>query len=165
MRKILLIAGGLGLLGYGVYRYFKRQAEILSQFSWKIVSFKIKKFSLTEMSLDVVFMFTSQADIEATINKMYFDLFLEDVNVGFVKEEKSFIIPAKGSTTIPLIVSINPQYVLKNLINVSLGVAKKKDVKFKMSGYVNIKSGFISTTIPVEYETTIKEYLGLIPTK
>jgi LEA14-like dessication related protein len=165
MKKALLILGGLGLLGFGVYKYFKTQASLLKDFTWKIVGFKIRKITLSELSLDVTFLFTSKADIEATISKLYLDLFLEDTNVGFLTEEKSFLIPAHGSANIPLFISINPQYVLKNLINVSLGIAKSKDISFRLKGYANIKSGFISTTLPIDYKTTIKEYLGVIPTK
>jgi len=165
MKKALLILGGLGLLGFGVYKYFKTQASLLKDFTWKIVGFKIRKITLSELSLDVTFLFTSKADIEATISKLYLDLFLEDTNVGFLTEEKSFLIPANGSANIPLFISINPQYVLKNLINVSLGIAKSKDISFRLKGYANIKSGFISTTLPIDYKTTIKEYLGVIPTK
>lgn len=165
MKKALLILGGLGLLGFGVYKYFKTQASLLKDFTWKIVGFKIRKITLSELSLDVTFLFTSKADIEATISKLYLDLFLEDTNVGFLTEDKAFLIPAHGSANIPLFISINPQYVLKNLINVSLGIAKSKDISFRLKGYANIKSGFISTTLPIDYKTTIKEYLGVIPNK
>lgn len=165
MKKAILIFGGISLLGFGLYRYFKKQAEILKDFTWKVTGFKLIKLTLNELSIDVSILFSSKADIEAKINKLYLDIYVQDKNVGFVEEVKSFIIPANGSTNIPLHISINPQSVFKNLFDVSLGVAKSKDLKFKLDGYANIKSGFISTTIPVVYETTIKEYLkGIVPT-
>ena len=165
MKKALLIFGGISLFGYGLYRYFKKQADLLSKFEWKVSGFKIIKLSVSELSIDVSILFKSVADIEAKINKLYLDIFVEDKNVGFVSQDTPFIIPARGSSTIPLHISINPQSIFKNLFNVSLGVAKSKDVKFKLDGYANIKSSFISTTLPVKYETTIKDYLkGLTPT-
>lgn len=165
MKKALLIFGGLSLLGYGLYRYFKIQTNLLLDYQWKIAGFKVVRFSLTDISIDLSILFTSKADIEAKINKIYLDLFVEGKNVGFVSEVKSFIIPAKGSTTIPLFISINPQSIFKNLFDVSLGIAKSKDLRFKLDGYANVKSGFISTTLPIKYETTIKQYMsGLVPT-
>ena len=165
MKKALLIFGGLSLLGYGLYRYFKIQTNLLLDYKWKIAGFKVVRFSLTDISIDLSILFTSKADIEAKINKIYLDLFVEGKNVGFVSEVKSFIIPAKGSTTIPLFISINPQSIFKNLFDVSLGIAKSKDLRFKLDGYANVKSGFISTTLPIKYETTIKQYMsGLVPT-
>jgi LEA14-like dessication related protein len=165
MKKALLIFGGISLLGFGLYRYFKKQADILKDFTWKVSGFKLIKLTLNELSIDVSILFSSKADIEAKINKLYLDIYVEGKNVGFVQEVKSFIIPANGSTNIPLHISINPQSVFKNIFDVSLGVAKSKDLRLKLDGYANIRSGFISTTIPVVYETTIKEYLkGLVPT-
>ena len=165
MKKALLIFGGISLLGFGLYRYFKKQADILKDFTWKVSGFKLIKLTLNELSVDVSILFSSKADIEAKINKLYLDIYVEGKNVGFVQEVKSFIIPANGSTNIPLHISINPQSVFKNIFDVSLGVAKSQDLRLKLDGYANIRSGFISTTIPVVYETTIKEYLkGLVPT-
>jgi LEA14-like dessication related protein len=159
MKKALLLFGGLGLLGYGLYRYFKTQAELLQQFDWKISGFKIINVTLNELSLNINFLFTSKADIEATIEKMYFDLFLEGTNVGFVTENKSFILPAHGSTTIPVHVSINPQSVFKNVIDLAVAISKKLDFKFKLKGYVSVKSGLIHTTLPVEYEASLKQFM------
>lgn len=164
MKKAILIFSGLGLLGFGLYKYFKTQADLLSKFTWKISGLKIKKFSIKEISIDVVFLFTSIADLEVKVNKLYFDLYLQGKNVGFISQDESFIVPSRGSTNIPLSISINPQYVFKNLIDVTLGIAKSKDIMFKLDGYANVKSGFISTTLPIKYETSLKEYLkGIAP--
>jgi len=165
MKKALLILGSLGLLGYGIYRYFSTQADILKNFTWKISGFKIIRFNLKELAIDVTFLFSSSADIEATINKLYLDLYLDGKNVGFITESKKFIIPAKGSTNIPLHISVNPQVIFKNIIDVTLGAFKNKDLRFRLNGYVNVKSGILSTTIPVDYETSIKEYLSGIQPK
>jgi hypothetical protein len=165
MKKLLLAIGGLSLLGFGVYKYFKTQTDLLSKFTWKISGFKIVKFNLNELSIDVNFLFTSVADLEAKVTKLYLDLFLQDTNVGYIAENKEFIIPAHGTSSIPIHISINPQIVFKNLIDLSLGVAKSKDVRFKFKGFANVRSGFIATTIPIKYETSIKEYLrGIVPT-
>jgi hypothetical protein len=164
MKKILLAVGGLSLLGFGLYKYFKTQADLLTKFTWKLQSFKIRKFSFEELAIDVTFLFTSVADLEAKVQKMYLDLYLEGKNVGYIMEEKEFIIPAHGSSSIPIFVSINPQAIFKNLIDFTLNIGKNKDVRFKMDGFASIKSGFVSTTLPIKYETTLKEYLkGLTP--
>lgn len=164
MKKAALIIGSLSLLSFAIYRYFKYQANLLQKYEWKISGFKIKKFSLNEIAIDISILFTSQADLEAKVNKIYLDLFLENKNVGFLKEEKSFIIPAKGSHNITLFVSINPQLIFKNVTDIILGVSKNKDIKFKVDGYADISSGFVSTTLPIKYETTLKEYLKGVPT-
>ena len=157
--KWLLLFGSVGVLGFGLYRYFKTQASILKNFTWTIVGLKILNISLTELSFDVTFLFTSKADLEAKINKLYLDILLEGQNVGYITETKEFIIPANGSSKIPIHISINPQSIFKNIVNLLLITSKQKDVKFAFDGYANIKSGFISTTLPIKYENTLKQYL------
>jgi hypothetical protein len=159
MKKAVLVIGGLSLLGYGLYRYFKKQATLLTQFTWKIRDIKNVKFSINELSMDISFLFTSVSDIEAQINKLYLDIFLDNKNVGFVSDEKQFIIPARGSSIVPIRISINPRAVFKNLVDFTLGIAKNKDLMLRMDGYADIKSGFIKTTLPIKYETSVKEYL------
>jgi LEA14-like dessication related protein len=159
MRKALLIFGGLGLLGYGLYRYFMTQAQKLEDFTWKIANVKIIKFNLTELTLTVTFLFTSKAELEAKINRLYLDLYLDGKNVGYISDEKGFIIPANGTSSVPLNISVNPKDVLKNILGFTLGAVKNKDVRLAFKGFANIKSGFISTTLPIEYDMSVKEYL------
>jgi hypothetical protein len=164
MKKALLIIGGLGVLGFGLYKYFKTQADLLSKYEWKIAGINILKFSLTSLVLNLKIRFTSKADLEAKIEKIYLDLFLEGKNVGFITENRSFIIPAKGSSDVDLTVSINPQSVFKNITDIVLGVSKNKDVKLGINGFAKIKSGLFSATLPIVVETSLKEYLKNVPT-
>jgi LEA14-like dessication related protein len=159
--KIALAIAGFGLLGYGLYRYFTAQARMLLDFTYSYSGFKIKKISLNELNFDLIIRFQSKADLEAKIQKMYFDIYIQDVNVGYLIEEKPFIIPAHGSSDIPLTFSVNPQSVFKDIVGIGIGIAQMKDVKIKLDGYAKIKTGILTLTLPVKYETTIKEYLGI----
>jgi hypothetical protein len=164
MKKGLLYIGGISVLGYGIYKYFSTQAEILMNYDFKILGISIKKFKLDNISMDLKMRFISKSKIEAKVNSIYLDLFLEDKNVGYIKDVNSFIIPANGSSDITLFISINPQYLIKNITDIILGVGKSRDIKFKVDGYAEIKSGFFKSTLPIKYETTLKEYLKVIPT-
>ena len=155
----LLIIGGLGLLGFGLYRFFKVQTKALLDFTWKISKVSIVSLTKTELSMDVTFLFTSKADIEAKITRLYLDIYLNGQNMGFISENKEFVLPAHGSSSVPLHISINPQAILRDLINLVLGFVKDKDFMLKLKGFANVKSGFIATTLPIEYETSIREYL------
>jgi len=146
----------------GLYTYFKTQTKKLLEFDWKVSGIRVTNFSLNELAIDITFLFTSKADIEAKINRIYLDLYLQGKNVGYVSEVKPFILPARGSANIPVHVSVSPQDILRNIIDLTLGVGKQKDVMFKLKGFANVSSGFISTTLPIEYETSLKQYLSSI---
>lgn len=164
MKKGLLVLGGLTILGYGLYRYFKAQADKLMDYTWKIANVKILKVNLTEISLQITFLFTSTSEIEAKINRLYLDLILDGKNVGYISDEKGFIIPAKGTSSVPLNISINPKDVLKNILALGMGAIKNRDVMLTLNGFANIKSGFISTTLPIKTDISIKEYLTGVTT-
>jgi hypothetical protein len=161
MKKALLIVGGLSILGFGLFRYFKHQVKLLKDFTWDFKGFKIIKFNINELAIELSIVFRSKADVEAKITKMYFDGYLDGKKVGFVSQSDTFIIPAKGVTTIPLYISLNPKYVMNNIIDLSLGVAKNKDVRLTLDGYAKVESGFFKTTLPIKYDVSIKEYLTL----
>lgn len=162
MKKALLLFGGLSILGFGVYRYFKIQTQLLKDFTWDFKDFKIRKFSFTEIAIELSIIFRSKANIEAKITSLYLDGYLDGKNVGYVSQLDTFIIPANGSATIPLFISLNPKSVINNIIQLSLGVAKNKDVKLTLDGYAKVESGYIKTTLPIKYETSVKEYLSYL---
>lgn len=158
MKKALLILGGLGLIGFAGYAYFKKQIKLLSDFRYKIVGFSIVQVSENVFSFTVKIRFISDSSIEATISKLYLDVLADGAQIGFITEIKEFIVPANGSTDIDLFFSVKPKGVLGNIIGILTGALKQKDIMLSFKGYAKISSGFISTTIPVDYTTGIKQY-------
>jgi LEA14-like dessication related protein len=161
MKKSVLVLGGVGLLGGLLYWYFKRQANLLQQYSVDIVGVKFNTISTNNVNMVISVKLTNVADIEAKVNKMYMDVAIEGKNAGYVINEKPFSIPAKGYNYIDLNIAFNPKLILTNILGITLGVAQNKDIKIDLNGYANISSGFLSTTLPIKYSTTLKEYFNL----
>ncbi len=164
MKKLILFASGLGLAGFALYRYFKIQADLLSQYEYKILGISVKKATPTELSFDIKMRFISKSNIEANVQRIYLDVIVEGKNVGYVTQVEPFIIPANAFSDITLAFSFNPQVVMKNIVEIVLNSASKKDMQFGVNGFAKIKSGFIGATIPIKYDTTIKQYFGLVKT-
>lgn len=156
-----LIFGGIGLvaIGYALYKYFSVQSKLLMDYEYKIVNIKPIKISLTELTFDITIRFISKSDIEAEIQQIYLDVFAEGNPVGFVTENKPFIIPAKGSSDISLRFSFEPKKILSSVTNILLGAGQRKDLKFKLQGYATVKSGFIKKTLPISYENVVSAYI------
>jgi LEA14-like dessication related protein len=161
MKKALLYLGGFGLLGGALYMYFKKQADLLLQYKVDIVGVKFGKVTANSVDMVISVKFTSIADLEAKVNKMYLDVAVEGANVGYVTNDKTFIIPAKGFSYIDLNITFNPKLILGNVVDIVIGVKKNKDINVDLNGFANVSSGILSTTIPIKYHTTIKQYFGI----
>jgi len=161
MKKSLLYIGGVGLLGGLLVWYFKKQANLLLQYKVDIVGVKFNTISTKNVNMVISCKLTNMSDIEVQVNKMYMDVAIEGKNAGYVVNESRFAIPARGYNYIDLNIAFNPKLILTNILGIGFGIAQNKDVKIDLNGYANIKSGFLSTTLPIKYSTTIKEYFNL----
>ena len=156
--KTLIIIGGVAFLG-GLFLYMRRQFKLLAEYDYKIVGFKFRKLSGTQVTFDVTTRIFNKSNIEATVKKIYLEIFVQNAKVGFVTQEGQWNIPAKGSTDIQMKITVNPQLLLKNAAAVILSGAKQKDLNFTLEGYANVSSGFLSTTIPITYSDKVSAYL------
>lgn len=152
----LAIVGGISLFGYAIYRYFVKQVDLLKEFSWKVIDFNFDVADLQVIKGVIKFRFASIADLELTISKFYLDVYINGDRVGYIEDVSTFIIPAKGYNDIPFSYTINPQYVIKNIVDILAYSTKLKDAIITFDGYAQVKSGFISATIPIKSNCSVK---------
>jgi LEA14-like dessication related protein len=157
--KTVAIVGGIGVIIYAIYSYYKKQFKLISDYDYKIIGVKIKSMTSNNIVFDTKYRFFNKSKIEAEVNKIFLKVIVEGVEIGYITENDKFFIPAQGSSDIDLQISANPQLVFKNILGIALGGFKKKDINFTMDGYANIRSGFISTTLPIKYSDVISAYL------
>lgn len=157
--KTILLVGGVGAIGYLIYSYYRKQIGLLQNYDYKIIGAKIKKVSKNSLAFDVKTRFFNNSKIEATVEKIFVKVIVEGSDVGFLTENKPFLIPSQGSSDIDLQIFINPQDLAKNILGIVFGGVQRKDVKFTMDGYANIRSGFVSTTIPIKYSDVVSSYI------
>jgi len=157
--KALIITGvilsGVGLFGYSIYSFYKKQTDLLKEFQWKVVDFKINKWSNTLIKGLVKFKFTSFSDVEVVIKSFYLDISFNGVNVGYIEDIQEFLIPANGYNDIEFEFSINPQFIIKNATDLLLYVSKQKDATINLKGSVKLKSGFFTTAIPIDCNCSV----------
>ena len=152
--KTILLVSGVGVVGYFIYNYYRKQLGLLENYDYKIIGFKIKNIFV----FDVKTRFFNKSKIEATIEKIFIKIIVEGTDVGFLTENKPFLIPSQGSSDIDLQIAINPQDITKNILGILFGGVQRKDVKFTMDGYANIRSGFVRTTLPIKYSDVVSSY-------
>jgi LEA14-like dessication related protein len=150
------IIGGISLFGYGLYKYFTRQIDLLKQFNWKVLDFSLDTLDLKVIKGTIKFRFSSISDVELEINKFYLDVYANGERVGYIEDVNTFIIPAKGYTDIPFAYTINPQFIIKNIVDIIAYTTKQEDAIITFDGYIKIKSGFISATVPIKSDCSVK---------
>lgn len=152
------ILAGLGVIGFGIYRYFKKQIDLITDFEWKVINLSFDTVSPNLLKGKVVFRFTNKSDIELTITKFYLDLYLNGEYIGWLEDKNEFVIPARGFSDIPIGFSVNPQLVVKNVVDIVVLASKLKDAIFSFDGAASVRSGFVSTSVKIKCDCSVKNY-------
>lgn len=152
----LLILAGLGLATYGIINYFKQQANLLKEFTWKITSFQLNKITLQEVQGSIVIRFSSISNLEFIIEKFYLDVYINGQPAGYVNDITQSLIPANGNSDIPIAFNVAPQYLFTDATDILAYTLKQKDAIITLNGYAAVKSGFISATLPIKCNCSVQ---------
>lgn len=150
------ILGGLGAFVYAFYAYANRQAKLLEDFTWKLMGIDFDSYDLQAVKGKVQILFTSQSDVEVQIQKFVMNFYFNGAEVGYIEDTTPFIIPARGTAPISFSFTLNPQLVFGNITNIINYALQKEDAAVSLRGFASIKSGFVSATLPITYDSTIK---------
>jgi hypothetical protein len=66
------------------------------------------------------------------------------------------LIPAKGYSDIPFEFTLLPQVIIKDAIDLIAYSTRMRDTSIQLVGFVKVKSGFISATIPINCTCSVK---------
>lgn len=154
-----LIFGGIGVIGFALYRYYVRQINFLKDITYQVTGIKIRSITTSQVSLDITTRIYNASNVEATVKEMYLDLYINDARVGNITEVKDILILPTKTTDITFNFSFNPRLVGKNLIDIITRSVNAKDVIFDIKGYIRVKSSFITASIPFEYKNNFKSLI------
>lgn len=154
-----LIVGGLGVIGYALYRYYMKQIDFLKDVTYKVTGLRIKSITSSLVSLDIDAKIYNASNVEATVKQMYLDVSINGIRVGNVNEVKDISILPQASSDITFNFAFNPRLISKNILDVVSLSVQAKDLTIDFKGYVKVKSSFITATIPFEYQNNLKSIL------
>ena len=157
--KEILVLSGLGVIGYAFYRYYTKQINFLSDIQYQITGIKIITLTQDKISIDVTSKIFNASNVEATITEMYLDLLINGIRVGNVNESKNILINPMASSIVSFRFTFNPKLILSNLVSLVTLSIGSKDVTIDAKGYVKVKSSFIQTVVPFEYQNNLKNLL------
>jgi LEA14-like dessication related protein len=157
--KPLLIVGGLGIIGYALWRYYKKQVDFLKDISYGVTRVNVVSITKNRVTLTIWAKIYNASNVDAVIKEMLLDFYVNGVKVGNVTEQKDIGIAPMQTSLINFNFSFDPSVLGKNIVDlVSLSI-KAKDVDFGFSGYVGVESGGLKATLPFEYKNNLKTIL------
>jgi LEA14-like dessication related protein len=157
--KTIAVLGGLGIIGYALYRYYKIQAKFLEDITYKVLGVRVAKISASAITLDITARIYNASNVEAVVKEMYLDLLVNEVKVGNVNEIKDIPILPQKSSDISFSITFNPQLIKKNVVDLITFTIAAKDMKYDLRGYVKVKSGFLTTSLPFSYSNNLKSVI------
>jgi hypothetical protein len=159
MKKALIttaILGGVGLLGYSIYRFYKKQFDLLKDFKYEILSFDIDELTLNNVTGKINFRFHSVSDIEIMVNEFYMTFGFNNENIGYIKDSgMAHLIPANGYNDLEFEFQLNPQFIIKNAVDIIAYATKQKDALITLDGNISVSSGFVKATVPINCNCSI----------
>lgn len=156
----VLIFSGVAIIGYALYKYYQKQIGFLKDVTYDIIGLRVKKVSLTEVSLDITTRVYNASNVEATVKEMYLDVFVNGIRVGNINEIKDILVLPQRSTDVSFNFAFNPTIIGKNIVDLATFTIGAKDVVIDVKGYIKVKSSFIQTVIPFEYNNNLKSLLN-----
>jgi len=157
--KPALIISGLGVIGYALFRYYKKQIDFVKDIQYTISGLKIVNIAKEDVTLEIFLKVYNASNVEAKVTEIFLDVIMNGTKVGSINESTEFTIKPTQTTEVSYKFSFNPSLVIKNIVNILTLTVALKDVVIVADGYMKVKSGFLSTTIPFTYQNTLKNLL------
>ena len=157
--KPLLIVGGLGVIGYALWRYYKRQVDFLKNITYQVTRVNVVSISKTKVTLTIWAKIYNASNVDAVVREMFLDFFVNDVRVGNITEQKDIRIAPMQTSLINFNFSFDPSLIGKNIVDLVSLTLRAKDMTFKLNGYVGVESGGLKATLPFKYENNLKNLL------
>jgi hypothetical protein len=155
MNKILFTAG-IGLAGFGLYRYFKDQIDLAMNYTYDIKSLKTISQTSNEVTMSVDVLFTNKSNFEITIKEYYLNLFYKDIPFASSKSVQEFTILPNTTININVLGTFSGDESKSAILPFLYDIANRKPINIRTNGYV--KTVFLKIPYTVNLDNVDYEY-------
>lgn len=152
MKKILLF-GGIGLAGFGLYRYFKYQVDMALNYDYKIKNFQIKGYDNEKIDVSLELELTNNSSFEITVNEYNLNLSYKGKNFATTKSKVPFKVLPNNSFRLKTDGVINVQESKVSVLPFVRDVLAKKPINVEVDGFVKVKFLGINHTLSFNKES------------
>jgi LEA14-like dessication related protein len=165
MKKILLF-GGIGLAGFGLYRYFKYQVSQALNYDYKIKNFKYTNVDIPNNKIDVSLEIdlTNKSSFEMIVRSYDLKFSFKGVDFANSKSENSFVVMPNTSFTLKISGTIDLQKAKSSVLPLIKDILARNPINIEITGNVKVKFIGINSTIAFDKQTfqysadILKEY-------
>lgn len=146
MKKVLLI-GGLGLAGFGFYRYFKYQVNQAVNYGYAIKNFKVLESNTESVKVELEIEIQNNSSFEVLIKSYDLKLKFKGKQFATSTSTKEFKVLPNSSFSLKTIGSINLQESKGAVLPFVMDVIKRKPINIEISGFIKVKFLGINSTL------------------
>ena len=152
MKKILLF-GGIGLAGFGLYRYFKYQVDMALNYDYKIKNFKVLGYDNDNINISVELEIVNNSSFEILVKEYDLKLFFKGKNIANAKKNIPFVVLPNNSFTLKTEGVINIKETKVAILPFIQDVISKRAIKLEVTGFVKVKFLGLNHTIKFNNES------------
>lgn len=120
-----------------------------------IQGIRINKLSGKSISLDVLLPINNPNTFKFKITDINLDIVINNVNLGKVKNIDKVTVPARSNQIYSFLVEVEFSKILTGAISL-FKYLMESQAKVKLTGHIKVRAFFISKTIKVNEEKTVK---------
>jgi len=146
IKKISIIIAVLGVLAFIV-----AQLKKLKDVTIKFKKILINKVSLKEIDVTPIFTVTNKSLIPITIQKQFYEIYVNGKFIETVEINNLLTLEAKGSIELPMHVNLDK----KDLLKIALSFFGSKGLTLDLKGKISIGKGTKTISLPIKYSKKI----------
>lgn len=165
MKKILLI-GGIGIAGFGLYRYFKYQVDQALNYDYKIKDFRIVSVVGNDITISVAVDITNNSNFSLTINEYDLQMFFKNIPFATTKSNVAVTINPSSVFSVKAQGVVNTQDAKLAIIPFLSDVANKNPIDIQVSGVAKVTFMGVNSTVnmnkqKINYSVDLLKEYGL----
>lgn len=160
--KPLLYGAGAFALVYGAGVLY-RQSVLIQNSDFELGNVKILGLDRSGLNLSMDLKMNNKSNLTITTYKQVYDIYLNDIFVGKILDNKTTVIPKKGVGTFNYRVVVNPALIIKSGINI-LGAGDMNKMLettiIRIKGTMSARtSGIFLSRLPIDMKFKLGDYL------
>jgi LEA14-like dessication related protein len=152
MKKLLLF-GGIGLAGFGLYRYFKYQIDLALNYDYKIKNFKILSYDSDKINASLEIEVMNKSNFQILVNEYDLKISYKGKNFANAKKTTPFLVLPNNSFTLKTDGVINVKESSVAVLPFIQDVLAKKPINVEVTGFIKVKFIGIDYTLNFKNET------------